>query len=149
MSLSHENTDLSSSYGNNWSDLAKIQKKIPACISGYDAVSEIAEKHGLGEAETIDMRVTIRNWIDEAQAASRASVGFSKRIETRHTFETLDRLPDLSMSDYRGVIALRAPLGSGKTQIVGASFVNAIRDIGRVACITQSPFGNSRMSVSA
>ena len=56
MSLSHENIDLSSSYGNNWSDLAKIQKKIPACISEYDAVSEIAEKHGLGEAETIDIR---------------------------------------------------------------------------------------------
>lgn len=136
MSLSHENIDLSSSYGNNWSDLAKIQKKIPACISEYDAVSEITEKHGLGEAETIDMRVTIRKWIDEAQAASRASVGFSKRIETRHTFETLDRLPALSMSDYSGIIALRAPLGSGKTQTVGASFVNAIRGIGRVACIT-------------
>lgn len=121
---------------NPWSDLAKLQKQIPACISQYDAVSQIAEKHGLGEAETHDMRVTIRKWMDAAQAESKASVGFSKGIATRHTFETLDCLPDLSMSDYSGVIALRAPLGSGKTQIVGAAFVNAIRNIGRVACIT-------------
>lgn len=132
-----KNTSVKSEENKNpWSDLARIQKQIPAAISEYDAVSEIAEKHGLGEAETIDMRVAIRKWMDAAQAESRASVGFSGQIATRHTFETLDRLPDLSMSDYRGVIALRAPLGSGKTQTVGASFVNAIRNIGRVACIT-------------
>ncbi|MCP1244006.1 hypothetical protein, partial [Acetobacter lambici] len=132
-----ENTSVKSEENKNpWSDLAKLQKQIPAVISEYDAVSQIAEQHGLDEHTTIDMRVAIRKWMDNAQAESRASVGFSKGIATRHTLETLDRLPDLSMSDYSGIIALRAPLGSGKTQTVGASFVNAIRDIGRVACIT-------------
>lgn len=120
----------------HWSDLYRIIKQIPACISEYDAASQIAEKHGLDEHTTLDMRVKLAELVANAKAASVSSVGFSKGIATRHTFETLDRLPALSMSDYSGVIALRAPLGSGKTQIVGASFVNTVRDIGRVACIT-------------
>ena len=132
-----ENTSVKSEETKNpWSDLARIQKQIPAAISEYDAVSQIAEQHGLDEHTTFDMRVELAGRIGKAQAESKASVGFSKGIATRHTLETLDRLPDLSMSDYSGIIALRAPLGSGKTQTVGASFVNAIRNIGRVACIT-------------
>lgn len=120
----------------HWSDLGRAIKQIPASLTEWNAVSEIAEKHDLSESETLDMRVKLAEWVADAKAASKASVGFSKGIATRHTFETPDRLPNLSMSDYSGVIALRAPLGSGKTQIVGVSFVDAIRDIGRVACIT-------------
>lgn len=136
MNITSNSTKTSAETKNPWADLAKLQKQIPAAISEYDAVSQIAEKHGLDEHTTFDMREAIRKWIGKAQAASKASVGFSKGIAARHTLETLDRLPDLSMSDYSGIIALRAPLGSGKTQTVGAAFVNAIRNIGRVACIT-------------
>lgn len=117
MDYNIHHTDKPESQSSHWSDLYRTIKQIPACISEYDAVSEIAEKHGLDEHTTLDMRVTIRKWMDDAQAKSKASVGFSKGIATRHTFETLDRLPALSMSDYSGVLALRAPLGSGKTQM--------------------------------
>lgn len=120
----------------HWSDLARAIKQIPASLTEWDAVSQIAEKHDLSESETLDMRVAVAELVSNARADSVASVGFSDTIQKRHTVETPNRIPALSRAEYEGVIALRAPLGSGKTQIVGASFVNTVRNIGRVACIT-------------
>lgn len=120
----------------HWSDLARTIKQIPASLTEWDAASQIAEKHGLDEYTTLDMRVKLAEWVAGAKAASVSSVGFSKGIQKRHTVETPNHIPALSRAEYEGVIALRAPLGSGKTQIVGASFVNTVRNIGRVACIT-------------
>lgn len=120
----------------HWSDLARTIKQIPASLTEWNAVSQIAEKHGLDEHTTLDMRVKLSEWVADAKAASVASVGFSDTIQKRHTVETPNHIPELSRAEYNGIIALRAPLGSGKTQIVGAGFVNTVRNIGRVACIT-------------
>lgn len=120
----------------HWSALARAIKQIPASLTEWDAVSQIAEKHDLSEFETLDMRAAVASWVANAKAASVSSVGFSHTIRKRHTVETPNHIPELSRAEYNGIIALRAPLGSGKTQIVGASFVNTVRNIGRVACIT-------------
>jgi len=120
----------------HWSDLYRTIKQIPASITEWEAASQIAEKHGLDQHTTLNMRAKLAELVANAKAASVSSVGFSKGIQKRHTVETPNHIPELSKAEYNGIIALRAPLGSGKTQIVGASFVNTVRDIGRVACIT-------------
>lgn len=136
MNYTTHHTDKPESQSSHWSDLGRTIKKIPASLTEWDAVSQIAEKHDLSEFETLDMRAAVASWVANAKAASVSSVGFSHTIRKRHTVETPNHIPELSRAEYNGIIALRAPLGSGKTQIVGASFVNTVRNIGRVACIT-------------
>ncbi|MEA0932757.1 plasmid replication protein, CyRepA1 family, partial [Xanthomonas campestris] len=66
----------------------------------------------------------IRWIIDRRRAGALAAVRPSAAILARHTVERRDSLPMLGGADYSGVIVLRAPMGSGKTQKIGLPFAS-------------------------
>ncbi|PPT96536.1 hypothetical protein XaraCFBP7407_08870 [Xanthomonas arboricola pv. arracaciae] len=74
--------------------------------------------------------------IERCRAGALAAVRPSAGVLARHTVERRDSLPMLRSDDYRGVIVLRAPMGSGKTQRVAAPFAEwAIRQDGRFVAL--------------
>ncbi|MCF8803537.1 hypothetical protein VDP58_21810, partial [Xanthomonas campestris pv. campestris] len=56
------------------------------------------------------------------RAGALAAVRPSAAVLARHTVERCDSLPMLGGADYSGVIVLRAPMASGKTQKIGLPF---------------------------
>ena len=62
-------------------------------------------------------------WIVDARRRNALSaVSPSPKSLAPQSVERIEGLPPMSPADYRGVIVLRAPMGSGKTQRVGVPF---------------------------
>jgi putative DNA primase/helicase len=61
-------------------------------------------------------RLRRRLWMRQKQAVS--CVSLSDEVKKRHDYQACDALPVLSASDYHGVILVRAPKGSGKTESI-------------------------------
>ena len=57
------------------------------------------------------------------QARSQEAVSIPADVLARHRHEVVDELPKLAETEYSGVIVAHAPMGSGKTQHVGAPFM--------------------------
>lgn len=64
----------------------------------------------------------IRWIVDKRRRNAVAAVSPSPQVLAPHLVERTNALPSLSARDYRGVIVLRAPMGSGKTQRIGVPF---------------------------
>lgn len=67
--------------------------------------------------------------------AALAAVTIPDDVLARHHHEQRHDLPTLTGSDWRGVIVVRAPMGSGKTQRVGQPFAEWARAQGKVLAI--------------
>lgn len=63
------------------------------------------------------------NWMcSHRQSTARLRVGISEGAKLRHDYMPCVELPTLTEADYRGVILVRAPMGSGKTKKIGLAF---------------------------
>lgn len=63
-----------------------------------------------------------RKRLEQRKQCALSAVAISPDVMGRHDVETVATLPSLSAADYHGVILLNAPMGSGKTQRIGAPF---------------------------
>ena len=70
----------------------------------------------------------IGGWLDwmcsVRESAALLRVNISNDAKARHIYTPCVELPELTTEDYCGVILIRAPMGSGKTQKIGAGFAN-------------------------
>lgn len=69
-----------------------------------------------------------RAWVERLVAERKAfilsTMSIPPEARQRHRYEERTTLPDLAEEDYRGVIILRAPMGQGKTKVVGRRFAD-------------------------
>lgn len=64
----------------------------------------------------------------QRQSATLAAVDIPAEIKARHDYQQLKTLPRLQPEDFQGVLVVRAPMGTGKTQQIGRPFAQqAIR----------------------
>ncbi|MBB5456771.1 plasmid replication protein, CyRepA1 family [Paraburkholderia sp. Cpub6] len=63
------------------------------------------------------------NWLcSQRRSTALLRVGISGCAKARHIYTSCSELPVLRDDDYRGVILIRAPMGSGKTKRIGLAF---------------------------
>ncbi|QXZ10781.1 hypothetical protein KUF54_06130 [Comamonas sp. Y33R10-2] len=60
--------------------------------------------------------------VDWRKRRAMAAVTMSAEATARHNVETVANLPTLTAEDYKGVLLLASPMGSGKTQRIGQPF---------------------------
>ncbi|MEA0763422.1 plasmid replication protein, CyRepA1 family [Xanthomonas campestris pv. campestris] len=109
-----------------WALAKRLSMGIPARGESIESISKTlrdALPSSILAGATIDAIAGGIRWIiDRRRAGALAAVRPSHAALERHTVERHDSLPMLRANDYRGVIVLRAPMGSGKTQKVGLPF---------------------------
>ncbi|WP_225198823.1 plasmid replication protein, CyRepA1 family [Gluconobacter oxydans] len=69
-----------------------------------------------------------RDWVERLVAERKAfilsTMSIPPEARQRHRYEQRATLPDLTGKGYQGVIILRAPMGHGKTKVVGRRFAD-------------------------
>ncbi|UAU36204.1 plasmid replication protein, CyRepA1 family [Xanthomonas campestris] len=109
-----------------WALAKRLSMGIPARGESIESISKTlrdALPRPILAGATIDAIAGGIRWIiDRRRAGALAAVRPSHAAVARHTVERCDSLPMLGGADYSGVIVLRAPMGSGKTQKVGLPF---------------------------
>ncbi|PPV06097.1 hypothetical protein XBLMG947_1432 [Xanthomonas bromi] len=123
-----------------WALARRLSMGVPARGESIESISKTlrdALPRPILAGATIDAIAAGIRWIiDRRRAGALAAVRPSAGVLARHTVEQRDSLPMLRADDYRGVIVLRAPMGSGKTQRVAAPFAEwAIRQDGRFVAL--------------
>ncbi|MEB1708400.1 plasmid replication protein, CyRepA1 family [Xanthomonas campestris pv. campestris] len=123
-----------------WALAKRLSMGIPARGESIESISKTlrdALPSSILAGATIDAIAGGIRWIiDRRRAGALAAVRPSAAILARHTVERRDSLPMLRANDYRGVIVLRAPMGSGKTQKVGLPFSSwAVKQDGRFVAL--------------
>ncbi|MEA9900747.1 plasmid replication protein, CyRepA1 family [Xanthomonas campestris] len=123
-----------------WALAKRLSMGIPARGESIESISKTlrdALPSSILAGATIDAIAGGIRWIiDRRRAGALAAVRPSHAALERHTVERHDSLPMLRANDYRGVIVLRAPMGSGKTQKVGLPFSSwAIQKDGRFVAL--------------
>ncbi len=106
-----------------------VAKRMAVQIPSRDSVESVsaAIRSAMPRAMLADRTVqaiagAIR-WIVEARRRNALSAVIpSTKTLARHVVERITGLPTMSAQDYRGVVVLRAPMGSGKTQRIGIPF---------------------------
>lgn len=79
---------------------------------------------GLIDSTTLDGIIQhYEKALDHRKRSALAQVTIPKRLLERHQSEICHELPNFSPADYHGVIVLWAPMGSGKTRMVGRPFI--------------------------
>lgn len=108
-----------------WSLGLKRVSRIPVQQSLDELMDELRlhAPAGLIRSETFAaVRACLSRMIEWRRNRALSSVSLSKAITRRHRHEVHETLPNLLPGEYRGVILLKAPMGSGKTQLVGNPF---------------------------
>lgn len=108
-----------------WSLGLKRVSRIPVQQSLDELMDELRlhSPAGLIRSETFAaVRGCLSRMIEWRRNRALSSVSLSKAITRRHRHEVHETLPNLLPGEYRGVILLKAPMGSGKTQLVGNPF---------------------------
>ncbi|MCC8628411.1 plasmid replication protein, CyRepA1 family [Xanthomonas vesicatoria] len=123
-----------------WALAKRLSMGVPArgeTLESISATLRDALPRSILANATIAAIATGARWIiDRRRAGALAAVRPSSSVLARHTVERRESLPMLRADDYRGVIVLRAPMGSGKTQRVAAPFAEwAIRQDGRFVAL--------------
>ncbi|MEB1348039.1 hypothetical protein JH308_06900 [Xanthomonas campestris pv. campestris] len=123
-----------------WALAKRLSMGIPARGESIESISKTlrdALPSSILAGATIDAIAGGIRWIiDRRRAGALAAVRPSHAALERHTVERHDSLPMLRANDYRGVIVLRAPMGSGKTQKVGLPFSSwAVKQDGRFVAL--------------
>ncbi|MBV6687223.1 hypothetical protein KV692_04860 [Xanthomonas euvesicatoria pv. physalidis] len=119
-----------------WAFAKRLSMGVPARGESIESISKTLRDtlpHSiLADATIAAIGAGVRWIIDRRRAGALAAVRTSAAVLARHTVERRDSLPMLGSDDYRGVIVLRAPMGSGKTQKIGLPFSDwASRQDGR------------------
>ncbi|MEB1093447.1 hypothetical protein VDP39_22405, partial [Xanthomonas campestris pv. campestris] len=111
-----------------WAFAKRLAMGVPARGESIESISKTlrdALPSSILAGATIDAIAGGIRWIiDRRRAGALAAVRPSAAILARHTVERRDSLPMLGGADYSGVIVLRAPMGSGKTQKIGLPFAS-------------------------
>ncbi|MBV1830529.1 hypothetical protein HNW77_06435 [Komagataeibacter sp. AV436] len=72
-----------------------------------------------------------RTWVGKLVAERKAfilsTMSIPPEAQKKHHYEERATLPNLTGEDYRGVIILRAPMGLGKTKVVGRRFADWVK----------------------
>ncbi|WP_395495551.1 plasmid replication protein, CyRepA1 family [Acetobacter sp. KSO5] len=85
-------------------------------------------------------RVWVERLVAERKAFILSTMSIPPEARQRHLYEQIASLPDLKAEDYRGVIILRAPMGQGKTKVVGRRFADWAKS--RPAAEVPDPLGD-------
>lgn len=89
-----------------------------------------------------------RAWVERLVAERKAfilsTMSIPPEARQRHRYEERATLPDLSGEDYRGVMILRAPMGLGKTKVVGRRFADWAKS--RPSVDAPDPLGNGTLT---
>ncbi|QNH13092.1 plasmid replication protein, CyRepA1 family [Xanthomonas sp. SI] len=109
-----------------WALAKRLALAIPARGETVESVAatlrDVLPRHVLA-GDTVDAFASALRWIAERRRSSAlAAVRPSAAALAGHDVQHFPTLPDLGAGDYRGVIVVRAPMGSGKTQRVGIPF---------------------------
>ncbi|WP_115560549.1 plasmid replication protein, CyRepA1 family [Xanthomonas arboricola] len=123
-----------------WKLSKRLAMAVPARGESLETVSDTLSRalpRSILSGATIDAIAGGIRWIIERRrAGALAAVLPSAAVLASHAFERPDSLPMLGADDYRGVIVLRAPMGSGKTQKIGLPFSDwASRQAGRFVAL--------------
>lgn len=108
-----------------WSLGLKRVSFIPVQQSLADLMDELRENApaGLVRLETFEaIRACLMRIIQCRMSKALSSFCLSNVVTCRHWHEKHDVLPPLEAGSYRGVILLKSPMGSGKTQLIGKPF---------------------------
>lgn len=108
-----------------WSLGLKRVSRIPVQQSLDELMDELRlhAPAGLIRSETFAaVRGCLSRMIEWRRNRALSSVSLSKAVTLRHRHEVHETLPNLLPGEYRGVILLKAPMGSGKTQLIGNPF---------------------------
>jgi len=105
----------------------RLSMRAPAGISLIQIRSFIEQnvKPGLIHPVTLDRLIERLTYAQAyRKAAALEAVEIPAEFKQRHHYAAVESLPKLQPEDYQGVIIVRAPMASGKTSLLGASFAN-------------------------
>lgn len=108
-----------------WAIARRLQLRVPVSIDLGDLLAQLragARPGTMHPATLAAIGGAIGRRIGARHRRALGFTGMSRAALARHRVEEVGSLPDLTPSDYRGAIVLATPMGSGKTQRVGAPF---------------------------
>nr|WP_054666643.1 plasmid replication protein, CyRepA1 family [Stenotrophomonas acidaminiphila] len=118
-----------------WAVAKRLSVGVPVreSVESISAVIRDAmPRHTLADGTLHALEGGIRWIVGKRRRNAVAAVSPSPQVLAPHLVERTNALPSLSARDYRGVIVLRAPMGSSKTQRIGVPFARwASRQDGR------------------
>lgn len=110
-----------------WAIARRLSVRVPVQMTLTDLIERIrqAAPTGTMNPATLEaIRATLARVLEWRKRRALAGVSMSTEAAGRHHLETVDELPELSGEDYRGVLLLSSPMGSGKTQRIGRPFAD-------------------------
>lgn len=108
-----------------WSLALKRVSRAPVqqSLDGVMDELQLNAPAGLIRSETFSaIRAYLSKMIEWRRNRALSSVSLSRSITRRHRHEHYETLPNLVPSEYSGIILVKAPMGSGKTQLIGNPF---------------------------
>lgn len=113
-----------------WAYLSKHAKRAP-----LDVPPTLRLDYALQHAHhvTPDTAQAIKGrfikWLEARKRAALAHISLTPAVLARHAVQKIDQLADFNLTDgYNGVYLIQAPMGAGKTQLIGAPFAAWARD---------------------
>lgn len=109
--------------------LHRMEWSIPVVYSQADVLALIEEHAGdkLREAEKNALRDRLTWLQDNRRKAVLSRTALDRRVTKHHARIEVASLDEIDITKLRGVILVKAPMGSGKTQNIGRPFIDAAR----------------------
>lgn len=107
-----------------WSIVKRLAPSVPLVLN-VEAVAALLREYRpavLTDVTIKGLMARLERWVLAREKCALNAVRLPAAAARRHRIEVLHDLPELEAKDYRGVILLAAPMGSGKTLRVGAPF---------------------------
>jgi len=103
----------------------QLQNSVPVVYSVADVMADIEDNAGdrLSRAEMVALRDRLEWLQDKRRNAILARTSLCPRAVKHHDHIKVTSLDDVPTDDLAGVLMVKAPMGSGKTQLVGRPFV--------------------------
>lgn len=108
-----------------WTLALRLYSRVPVHQSLDDLVDELRRgaPAGLVRSETLAaIEKRLAKMIEWRKTRALRPITLSSGVTQRHRHEIHATLPALTPGEYRGVILLKAPMGTGKTQLIGKPF---------------------------
>lgn len=108
-----------------WTLALRLYSRVPVHQSLDDLMDELRRgaPAGLVRSETLAaIQKRLAKVIAWRKTRALRPITLSSGVTQRHRHEIHENLPELTPGEYRGVILLKAPMGTGKTQLIGKPF---------------------------
>lgn len=113
-----------------WAIARRLSVRVPVQMDLPALVDQLRQAVPAGKMHPTTLNAmsdALARFIEWRKARALAGVSMTGAAIGHHRVETVEELPQLSENDYRGVLLVQAPMGSGKTQRIGEPFARWTR----------------------